>query len=396
LVVRIAVPGPLERVSPTVGGTYAAAAQDLVFDTLLFPAADGNVRSRIAKRLERLGPSSYRMVLDPAVRFSDGSPVTEGDVARAAAFQGVTVRKDGDGIILEAQARAIEPLLFFSALYRDAVPHALGTGTFRVVEETRDRITLDRVVPRLGKVNRVELVASPTARDALVRVLRGEANGILGLGARLVEFVEGVPGLKVVRALAPHARAVVFNDQRIGTEERRRIQAALPTEEIARFACGGGERTLPRSRTRVAKMSPGRALDVAVPVQDLDGELGALALRRALGERGGSIIRNVMALDELRSRDAMIALVFGWPPSALSMNWASGSGLNWSGYSNPKVDAELARGNFAEAAAEIERDAPMIMLCRRERIAAFDARVRNASLGWWGVLDTLPEWEVEP
>jgi hypothetical protein len=395
-VVRIAAPGPLERVSPAVSGTYAAAAQDLVFDTLLFPAADGTVRSRIAKRLERLGPSSYRMELDPMVRFSDGSPVTADDVARAAAAQGVTVRKDGDGILLEAKARAIEPVLFFSALYRDAVPHALGTGPFRVVEETRDRITLDRVVPLPRRVNRVELVASPTARDALVRVLRGEANGVVGLGARLVEFVEGVPGLKVVRALAPHARAVVFNDRRIGTEERRRIQAALPTEEIARFACGGGERTPARARPRVAEMSPGRALDVAVPVQDLDGELGALALRRALGPRGGSITRNVAALDELRSRDAMMTLVFGWPPSALSVNWATGSGLNWSGYANPKVDAALARGDFAAAATEIVRDAPMIMLCRRERIAAFDSRIRNASLGWWGLLDTLPEWEVEP
>jgi hypothetical protein len=42
----------------------------------------------------------------------------------------------------------------------------------------------------------------------------------------------------------------------------------------------------------------------------------------------------------------------------------------------------------------MERDPPAVVLCARDRVLAVTARVRNASPGWWRLLDLLPEWEV--
>jgi hypothetical protein len=60
------------------------------------------------------------------------------------------------------------------------------------------------------------------------------------------------------------------------------------------------------------------------------------------------------------------------------------------------LDAAFDRGDIAAAAAEMEKDPPVIYICRRQHIAAVDARIRNATLGRWGLLDTLPAWEVGP
>jgi hypothetical protein len=58
------------------------------------------------------------------------------------------------------------------------------------------------------------------------------------------------------------------------------------------------------------------------------------------------------------------------------------------------VDAAFYRGDVEAARAEMERDPPFVLVCRRQRIGAVDARLKNATLGHWGLLDTLPDWEV--
>jgi hypothetical protein len=74
----------------------------------------------------------------------------------------------------------------------------------------------------------------------------------------------------------------------------------------------------------------------------------------------------------------------------------TGAGSNWAGYSNRRVDEAFDRGDLATVQEEMGRDPPLVLVCRRQRIAAVDARIRNATLGRWGLLDTLPEWEVGP
>jgi hypothetical protein len=61
----------------------------------------------------------------------------------------------------------------------------------------------------------------------------------------------------------------------------------------------------------------------------------------------------------------------------------------------PRVDAAFDRGDFAAARAELRADAAFVEICRRERIGVVDSRIKNPRMGWWGLLDTLQDWEVD-
>ncbi len=88
--------------------------------------------------------------------------------------------------------------------------------------------------------------------------------------------------------------------------------------------------------------------------------------------------------------------VIVWPPALMSLYWTSGGPWNWTSYSNSTVDGAIRDGRYDDALAEMERDPPVVFLCSRERIAAVDARIRNPTLGRWGLLETLADWEVGP
>lgn len=399
-VLRIAVVGPLTRVDPRYAETSATLATDVVFQGLLYPGTDGSPRSRVLRAFERLGPTRYRIALDPGVRFSDGSPVTYDDVARTVAQWDVAVRREGDGIVLESPTGALEAKLYYTALHREAGGEVIGTGPFRVAEQGPWRVVLERVRPAPGRIERVELVAFPSSRDTLARTLRGETNAVVALSERQAEFLEGVPGLKVVRSPAPYARAVVFNEARLRREEWQPLREALPFGRIAAFACAPSVGIEPSLPTVGGELPPGRPLGIGNVTVDTAAPLVGLSLRRALGTRGGPLTRpdpgSLWAAAALADFDLTVRNVLVWPPVVLALSWTTGSPLNATAYSNPAVDTAFARGDAEAAAAEIRRTAPFVALCRGERIAAFDARVRNPTLGWWGVLDTLPDWEVEP
>jgi hypothetical protein len=396
LVLRIAVPGPLTRVDPRLAESNSALATDLVFQTVLHPDRDGRPRSHVARALERLGPTRFRIALDPAARFSDGSPVAFDDVARAVSLWDMTATREGEWIVLESPSGAIEAKLFYSAVYREAGGEAIGTGPFRVVEQTPWKVDLERVRPVPGRIDRVQLVAFPSGRDTLARTLRGETNGVYGLTDRQVEFLEGVPSLKVTRTPGPQTRAVVFDHQTLSPDEIRALRAALPLGRIAPLACSRPELRNPNLPEVAGEVRPGRPLTIAALVPDQATTLVGLALRRALGPRGGPIQRADPTAARGPAADITLRSMLVWPPVVLALSWATGSPGNTTGFSSAAVDAAFARGDVEAAAAEIDQTAPFVALCRAERIAAFDARIRNPTLGWWGVLDTLPEWEVEP
>jgi len=393
-VLRLAVPGILGPVRPG-SDTNASAATDLVFESILSPDASGRARSTIARTFQRLGSDRYRIELDPRVRLSDGSPVEFDDVARGAAVMGVKAVRDGDAIILDSGGRPIEPLLYYSTPFREAGVHRLGTGPYRVVEEGQSRIALERVVPAPGRIQQVEIAACANDRDALARTLRGETNGVFGLEARLAEFVDGIPGLRVVRGPGPHVRVAMFNQARVSAADRRRIAGSLPWEAIARHACGDG--AMPSVASMALPDGPPLsivAFDESQPVRL------ALALRRALRGRGGAVQRldvteylRVMSAHEF---DVFVGQLLAWPPPVLALSFSRGGLFNYTNFSSPEIDAAFARGDAEAARAAIEREAVVVFLCPRERVGAFDARIRNASFGRWGVLDTLPDWEVGP
>ena len=74
----------------------------------------------------------------------------------------------------------------------------------------------------------------------------------------------------------------------------------------------------------------------------------------------------------------------------------TGAEENWGGYSNPQFDEAFRAGDLVRAQAELDADPPAAFICDLERVAIVDARIKNATLGDYDLLDTLPEWEVAP
>ena len=72
----------------------------------------------------------------------------------------------------------------------------------------------------------------------------------------------------------------------------------------------------------------------------------------------------------------------------------SGALWNSTHYANAAVDAALEQGDWTRVLDALDSDPPYAFICTRERIAIADARIKNPQLGPWGLLETLPDWEV--
>ena len=373
---------------------------DLVYQPLLRPGGNGDLAPGAALAWERIAADRIRVQLDPGLRFSDGSPVRAEDVVASLAAAGLEARAAG-GWVEIGPGSSRDPLdvgVLYALVYRRAEPVPVGTGPFAFVEGDARHIVLQRVKPVPGRVARVEFHAVPTARDAFALALRGEANAVLNLDERQVELLEGVPGLRIVRGEGPHAVAVWMNASRLGRAERSALAASLPVAELAR-AYGRGCAPLDVT-SAPEKLPPGRPLQVASGLSDPALPRAALALRRALGSRGGdlAIEPSTRSVARLRSGDFDLAVgtAIAWPPASLGMFTRTGAAWNWGAYSNPRVDQAFDQGDVSAAMDELIRDPPLVLVCRRARIAAVDSRIRDATLGTWGQLETLPDWEVSP
>jgi len=398
---RIAAPGALDPFGPDVRSSYTTAVTDLVYEAPFRVGPDGNFVPTLAERWERLGRSRFRLTIRSGVRFSDGSPLTTADVVRSLGSSGLRVREHGGWLEIEPSSadEPIEPLLLYALISRPtAGAPALGTGPYAFVEGDARHIVLRRVEPGPRRIAQVEIVGYPSLRDAFARLLRNDVNAALGLDERQLELLEGMPQIKVVRSQAPHAVAVFMNAARLDRATRRGLAAALAVPEVA-SAYGAGCRYEGRAPAQEA-LPPGRELGVNVSVAAGDFARLALAVRRALGGRGGKlIVEDVGQFQERRSRldyDLAVAPLLVWPPVFLASYLQTRGPWNWSGYSNPAFDRLVEGGDIAGAQAELERDPPAVMICRRQRYLAVDARIHNPTMGAWGILETLPDWEVSP
>lgn len=61
-----------------------------------------------------------------------------------------------------------------------------------------------------------------------------------------------------------------------------------------------------------------------------------------------------------------------------------------------RVDAAREAGDRAAVHAGRARDQPAVVVCSQEGVVAVDARFKDAPLGPYGALATLPDREVEP
>ena len=394
---KVAVVGALAPLGHDVHSTAASYAQDLVYEAILRPEGSG-LRSRVLARWERVGATRLRALVGDGLRFSDGSPVEVEDVARSITAFGLTARQDGRWLEIEPgrDGLPVDAGLLMATLFKPTPAGDLGTGPFRLVSGDEKRLIVERVAPMSKRIRRVEFVSFPSIREAFARALKGEVNAVMDLDDRQVELADGVPGLRAIRSRGPHAPAVILNARRLDPELRRAISQALPLEEIEELAqgrsCGP-----PSGRWQAAPVPPGPPLAIAVVALDATLERAGLAIRRALGSRGGDLVR--LGADEARNaRQHAIAVdnALVWPPAVGALSWKTNGPWNVSGYSNPAYDVAVETADFERAEVELKRDPPVLFLCRRERIAAVDARLKDATLGSWGLLDTLPDWEVSP
>ncbi len=398
---RIATAGELAPLQPRVTSTFTTAAADLVYQTVLRVGEHGELRPGAVRAWERLASDRVRVQLDPALRFSDGQPVRAEDVVASLAAAGLEVTPGGEWLEIRpgTSKNPLEvTLLLFAVVYKEATPAPLGTGPFRLLEGDARHIVLERVRPEPDRIARVEIRSAPTPRDAFAWALRGDVNAVTGLDDRQSELIDGVPAFRIIRGDAPHALAIIMNSARFSRDERLGLAEWAPRLELAR-AYGGRCAPL-ESPVGAHPAPPGRPLAVATSVHDPGLPRMALSLRRALGPRGGDVLLEPASRAAARVAagdfDLFVTGIVAWPPVMLGGWFRTGSQSNWSGYSNPLVDQAFDQGDLEAARAVMERDPPVVLVCRRQRIAAVDARLKNATLGSWGLLETLPDWEVSP
>ncbi len=395
---RVGVPGSLAPLAHDASGTATVYAQDLVYEGLLRPGPKG-LESRVFERWERTGPHSLRALTAEGLRFSDGSPVQVEDVARSARLADLTVRGEGRWLELSTSPRGppVEASLLLASVWKPTAGGELGTGPFRLVEQGEGRLVVERTLPAAGRIGRVEFVSFPTIREAFVRALKGEVNAVVDLDERQLELAEGVPHLRVVRSRGPHALALFLSGRALAAAQRREIARALPLDEIAETAQGKGCGPA-TGRWQAAPLRSGAPMQVAFGFMHSAVERAALAVRRALGARGGDVIRLDPAngLAGLSRYELVVSGILVWPAIVEPLYWKTGAPWNYTGYSNAAYDAAIDAGDAERAEAELKRDPPVLLLCRKERSAVVDARLGNATLGSWGMLETLPDWEVAP
>jgi hypothetical protein len=396
--IRFAVVGPLTPVTPGIPTSSSVYAQEWVFESILRAAPDGSAKGALAARFEMLSPSRVRVELRPGATFSDGSPVTAADVRSSLLADSLEVHQEGSALSIESRSgAAVEPILRHASVYKRTADTYLGSGPFRVIDQTPERMLLGRIRPAPGKIAEILFVAFPTPRDTFAHTLAGDADLAVLQDAKQSEFFRGVDRVRVVHGPGANAIAIAMGLKRLDASARKAIAAAIPVGDLSRLVFG--DQCAPFSSARQSNAPLARRLfDVAFLQNDLPLERMALALTRALSQNGGEVrplaVPAALALLKSQEFDLMIVRPLVWPPSAAAIVWASDSPYNQFGYKNGRVDAALRAGDWARALQELQDDPPVVFICTPERLAVVDSRVKNPRLGPYGLFETVPEWEI--
>jgi hypothetical protein len=398
VVLRIAVWGPLGELAP-VGNESALASVALpwVFERLVTVDARGQLTPLLARRVVRSSPAEIEVELRADAAFSDGAPVTVADVIRSLEAGGLGATESGGVLAIRSRQAGVpaDALLLQAQIFRESQGKFLGSGPFAVIARTEDELRLARRVPHPGRVNDVRVTAYATPRDAFAHTLKGDTNLIVDLESKWLEFFRGVPSLQTIHAAGRSADAIIFNPQ-LPRSERLELVATLDSARVRDLAYAPSECAETSSaadgKSTIAEGPPLRILSWG-PFERL-----ALAVRRAIGDRGGEIIhaspQETISRMKTGDFDLVAARPISWPSSALALVWRTGSPNNFVGYSNRDVDRAIDAGDWARAEAALREDPPAAFICTHNHVAVVDARIKNPMLGPYDLLETLPAWEV--
>jgi hypothetical protein len=396
---RIAAPGDLAPLGPQPLQSYSALAQEWVYEALVRLDPDGSTKLALASRLERVDGKSVRAWIRPDARFSDGSPIVARNVVESLrSFNLHAYEKDG-ALLIESEGALPETALGRAVIYKPTADAILGTGPFSVVEQDATHILLHRIVRLPNHIDEVVIRSFPTPREAFLRTLAGDADAYALIDPRQIEFFEGVPRFRVLRAPSTNAIAVAFSTKRLDRNTRLALRSTLRGPELARMAYPEGCSPMTLEPVPFQPLQPGRPLRIGAALKaGSQLERIALAVQRALGPRGGDI-EDLSYADYIRllatgDFDLLIETPIVWPPSEMAMLWHTHSSLSARWYSNPRVDAAIDAGDWARAMRQLMDDPPVDYICVPDRIAIVDARIKNARIGPFGYFETLPDWEI--
>jgi hypothetical protein len=393
---RVAVSGPLQPLSAEADPrSWSALAQQWVFEPLASVDAGGDIAPALASQIEVLGPRTVRIRLRAGAVFSDGSPVTLKDVGDSLAHSRLRVTVEADSALVSSDdaAAPAEFLLARAFIARRTGERLVGTGPFVLEEQDAGHLLLRRRQSAPGRIEYVRLDAYPRPQDAFAHTLKGDADLLPDVDPRWLEFFEGVPRLRIVRAPGNHANVVAFNLVRLSRAERIALVRILSSDEV-RLMAFGNDCVPPAHRPEIEPLPRGRPLGVVtVPLFDRF----ALAVRRTLGERGGAVrmvdFQDYFAAIKGGDFDLAPARPLVWPENVAMFNWHTGAPVNVLGYSNSAVDAALDARDWAGAQRAFDADPPAAFVCTLPSMVVLDARIKTGPLTAV-FLKSLPEWEV--
>jgi len=367
-------------------------AQPWVFEPLVRLGPDGVIVPALASRFALAEHNALRLWLRADAKFSDGAPLTFEDVATSLAQNHLRVAKEDGAVLVSSDdvSLPIDLLISRAFVFRRSGAAYLGTGPFVPVEQDAAHIRLERRNPAGRLVQSVSLLSYPKPQDAFAHTLKGDADVLPDADARWLEFFENVPRFRIEREPGAHANAIAFNLHHLSRTERTDLVAALRNDDLRRLSFGNDCQPPPQ-RLEFKPPPKGRPLDVlATPIH----ERFALAVRRELGGRGGSVqildVQDYFRAIRGGNFDLVAVRPIIWPQITSVVNWRTGAAGNVFGYSNPEVDAALDRRDWTAAQRALDADPPMAVVCTPSYVIVADSRITAASYS----LDTLPEWEV--
>jgi peptide/nickel transport system substrate-binding protein len=243
------------------------AASLISQESLVTVGNDGRTGPNIVARWNRSDDGLvWRFELRDGVTFHDGTPVTGAGVAEilsaalrdpsrvalAPSFQQVSsVEEDGPTAFVVNLTRPsqlfLSDLAFFS-LTHGSGDQAAGTGPFIVESRDDKRIVMrrfDQYREGTPAINRLELNAFPTVRNAWTALMRGEVDFLFEVGADAAEFVGGESSVQTFTFLRPYTLMLGFNLRHPvlrSQEIRRALNQAIDRDAIVRGGFRGRAR----------------------------------------------------------------------------------------------------------------------------------------------------------
>jgi peptide/nickel transport system substrate-binding protein len=228
---------------------------------------DGRTGPNIVARWNRSDDGLvWRFELQDGVTFHDGTAVTGGGVseilraalrdpsrvALAPSFQQISsVEADGPTAFVVNLTRPsplfLGDLAVFS-LTHGSGDRTVGTGPFIVESRDDKRIVMrrfDHYREGTPAINRLELNAFPTVRNAWTALMRGEVDFLFEVGADAAEFVGGESSVQTFTFLRPYTLMLGFNLRHPvlrSPEIRRALNQAIDRDAIVRAGFRGRAR----------------------------------------------------------------------------------------------------------------------------------------------------------